>query len=355
MEIAAVLIRWYAENKRELPWRETTDPYRIWISEIILQQTRVAQGLGYFNRFMERFPDVHALAEASDDEVMKYWQGLGYYSRARNLHAAAQDIVTRFGGVFPQDYQKVLSLKGIGEYTAAAICSFAWKLPYAVVDGNVFRVLARVFGMDTPIDSVVGKKEFSVLAQELLDCRHPDLYNQAIMDFGAMQCTPKAPACLYCPLQDCCVALASGQVNQLPVRMGKTTVKPRYFNYLHIHCQGINLLAKRGAKDIWQNLYEYPLIETPQPMDWGELQQTEAYRQLMEGTGEVQLLRSLKMPGHVLSHRIIYACFHEIEVARFSEAMQRFLQVPEVRMEQYAVSRLIELYREKNNEIGLLF
>lgn len=210
MEIAAVLIRWYAENKRELPWRETTDPYRIWISEIILQQTRVAQGLGYFNRFMERFPDVHALAEASDDEVMKYWQGLGYYSRARNLHAAAQEIVTRFGGVFPQDYQKVLSLKGIGEYTAAAICSFAWKLPYAVVDGNVFRVLARVFGIDTPIDSVVGKKEFSGLHR---NCSIAGILIYIIRQLWiSVLCSVlKGTACLYCPLQDCCVAWLQGK------------------------------------------------------------------------------------------------------------------------------------------------
>lgn len=184
MEIADVLLRWYLENKRELPWRDTTDPYRIWVSEIILQQTRVAQGLDYFNRFMERFPTVEALAEAAEDEVMKYWQGLGYYSRARNLHAAAKEVMGRFGGVFPQNYRDVLSLKGIGEYTAAAVCSFAWRQPYAVVDGNVYRVLARFFGIGTPIDSTQGKKEFAALAQELLDRDRPDLYNQAIMDFG---------------------------------------------------------------------------------------------------------------------------------------------------------------------------
>ena len=244
VDIAATLIHWYAENKRELPWRETTDPYRIWISEIILQQTRVVQGLEYFNRFMLRFPDVRALAEAPGDEVMKYWQGLGYYSRARNLHAAAKEIVEKFGGEFPRNYSDVLTLKGIGEYTAA-ICSFAWKLPYAVVDGNVYRVLARIFGIDTPIDSNAGKKVFSGLAAELLDRRHPDLYNQAIMDFGAIQCTPKVPVCLYCPLRENCVALASGQVEKLPVKAGKSVVKPRYFNYLHIHCRGVNLLARR--------------------------------------------------------------------------------------------------------------
>ena len=339
------LIDWYRENGRDLPWRRTKNPYLIWISEIILQQTRVAQGYDYYQRFVTRFPDVFALAAADEDEVMKYWQGLGYYSRARNLHAAARRMAE--AGGFPVTYAGVRALKGVGEYTAAAICSFAWKLPYAVVDGNVYRVLARIFGIDTPIDSNAGKKVFSGLAAELLDRRHPDLYNQAIMDFGAIQCTPKVPVCLYCPLRENCVALASGQVEKLPVKAGKSVVKPRYFNYLHIHCRGVNLLARREAKDIWQNLYEYPLIETGQETELEVLQQTPAYLELMQEAGEIQILRSFIMPKHVLSHRIIYARFYEIEVERFSPVMQRFLQVPEEELEQYAVSRLIAMYREK--------
>ena len=347
MDIGKVLIRWYTENKRQLPWRETTDPYRIWISEIILQQTRVVQGLQYFNRFMERFPDVRALAEAEEDEVMKYWQGLGYYSRARNLHAAAKAIMSRFGGEFPRKYEDVLSLKGIGEYTAAAICSFAWKQPYAVVDGNVYRVLGRVFGIDTPIDSCEGKKEFAELAQVLLDKVCPELYNQAIMDFGAVQCTPKAPQCLYCPLRERCVAFSSGRINELPVKAGKTAVKVRYFNYLHIHCQGVTLLARRNEKDIWQNLYEYPLIETLEAVDFADLQRMAAYTTLMEGVEEIRVLRMVEMPKHVLSHRIIYARFYELEVSCFSVGMQDYLQVGRQEVEKYAVSRLIELYRER--------
>lgn len=347
MEIAEILIRWYQENKRELPWRDTTDPYRIWISEIILQQTRVVQGLEYFSRFMERFPDVRTLAGAAEDEVMKYWQGLGYYSRARNLHVAAKEIVERFQGEFPQNYQDVLSLKGIGEYTAAAVCSFAWRQPYAVVDGNVYRVLARFFGMGTPIDSTAGKKEFAELAQVLLDRRRPDLYNQAIMDFGAMQCTPKVPNCLYCPLQERCVAFASGSIARLPVKEGKTVVKSRYFNYLHIHCGETTLLSRRGAKDIWQNLYEYPLIETLQPMDFVHLQQTPEYRSLLAGAGQIQVKRMVEMPKHVLSHRIIYANFYELQVEYFSKTMKDYLQVSSDETEKYPVSRLIELYREK--------
>lgn len=208
----------------------------------------LVQGLEYFNRFMLRFPDVRALAEAPGDEMVKYWQGPGILQPCRNLHAAAKEIVEKFGGEFPRNYSDVLTLKGIGEYTAAAICSFAWKLPYAVVDGNVYRVLARIFGIDTPIDSNAGKKVFSGLAAELLDRQHPDLYNQAIMDFGAIQCTPKVPVCLYCPLRENCVALASGQVEKLPVKAGKAVVKPRYFNYLHIHCRGVNLLARSRSE-----------------------------------------------------------------------------------------------------------
>ncbi len=351
MEIAGILIDWYAEHKRELPWRETENPYCIWISEIILQQTRVAQGLDYYHRFMWRFPDVYSLAEASGDEVMKCWQGLGYYSRARNLHTAAKDIVSRFGGRFPQNYKDILSLKGIGEYTAAAICSFAWKQPYAVVDGNVYRVLSRFFGMDTPIDTVQGKKEFKLLAQELIDWKHPDLYNQAIMDFGAMQCTPQSPDCFRCPLQDGCRACAEGRVEKLPVKEGKTVIKPRFFNYLHICCGDSILLQRRELKDIWRNLYEYPLIETAEAVDFHELQKNAAYQNLLAGVGSVQVLRFVEMPRHILSHRIIYARFYKLEVSHFGPGMSGFLQVREDDLDKYAVPRLIELYSISNGEL----
>lgn len=347
MDIAEILIQWYAKHKRPLPWRETTDPYRIWISEIILQQTRVVQGIGYFNRFMERFPNVRALAEAENDEVMKYWQGLGYYSRARNLHVAAQEIMRRFGGEFPRNHAEVLSLKGIGEYTAAAICSFAWKQPYAVVDGNVYRVLARIFGIDTPVNSAAGKKEFAELAQLSIDKQRPDLYNQAIMDFGAVQCSPKLPDCPHCPLQDRCVAFLSGNVYHFPTKAKRTRVKPRYFNYFHIHAQGMHLLKRREAKDIWQNLYEYPLIETERPIGLKEVQQTDTYQRWMSGIGEICVLRTIEMPKHILSHQVIYARFCELEVSKFSKAMETYLKVPDEEMERYAVSRLIELYKER--------
>ena len=224
------LIAWYAENKRELPWRDTTDPYIIWISEIILQQTRVAQGYDYFLRFIHRFPNVTALAEAPEDEVMKCWQGLGYYSRARNLHAAAKSM----NGVFPATYEEVRALKGVGDYTAAAICSSAYGMPYAVVDGNVYRVLSRYFGIDTPVDSTEGKKLFAALADEMMDKSQPAVYNQAIMDFGAIQCTPQSPNCLFCPLVDSCSALKEGTITKLPVKQHKTKTTNRYFIYMYV-------------------------------------------------------------------------------------------------------------------------
>lgn len=252
-----ILINWYREHKRELPWRESSDPYLIWISEIILQQTRVVQGYDYFIRFIKRFPDVTSLAEADEDEVMKFWQGLGYYSRARNLHAAARSM----NGVFPKTYPEVLALKGVGEYTAAAICSFAYNMPYAVVDGNVYRVLSRYLGIETPIDSTEGKKLFASLAGEFLDKSRPAVYNQAIMDFGAIQCTPQNPACLFCPLAGSCMALSKSMVAQLPVKQHKTKTTERFLNYIYVRAGACTFINKRTGNDIWKNLFELPLID----------------------------------------------------------------------------------------------
>lgn len=219
------IIDWYKDNGRNLPWRNTKNPYKIWISEIILQQTRVAQGYDYYCRFIERFPDFQTLAEADEDEVMKYWQGLGYYSRARNLHEAARSIAEK--GTFPDTYPEVRNLKGVGDYTAAAICSFAYDMPCAVVDGNVYRVISRWMGVEEPIDTGAGKKVFAALADELLDKEQPALYNQAIMDFGALQCVPSSPSCMLCPLSDSCVALQKGLVEELPRKVHKTKVSNR--------------------------------------------------------------------------------------------------------------------------------
>lgn len=346
--IAGPLIDWYGKNKRDLPWRDTTDPYLIWISEVILQQTRVNQGLDYFNRFIARFPGVKELAAAGEDEVLKYWQGLGYYSRARNLHAAAREIVSRYGGVFPERYEEVKGLKGIGEYTAAAICSFAYRQPYAVVDGNVYRVLSRLFAIDTPIDSHAGKKSFTELASALIDPERPDLYNQAIMDFGALQCIPRSPRCTGCPLAAQCLAFGQNRVGELPVKQGRTTVLPRYFNYLHVLWGEYTWIRQRREKDIWQNLYEFPLLETDRDMEYEELEQMPEFRELFAGAGQIQMIRFPVIYKHVLSHRIIYARFYTLVPEKIPEGLSRYLKIPIKDMDSYAVSRLTQGYLEQS-------
>ena len=344
--IRKILNEWYLINKRTLPWRETKDPYKIWISEIILQQTRVNQGLDYYNRFIERFPDVKSLAEAGEDEVLKYWQGLGYYSRARNLHKAAKQIMNKYNGAFPTVYHEVLSLSGVGEYTAAAVCSLAYHQPYAVVDGNVYRVLSRLTGSSTPIDTSVGKKEFSAVAQQLLFITSPDVHNQAMMDFGALQCTPANPDCEICVLQDFCEAYKLNIVGQLPVKQGKTNVKNRSSNYFFIKNDDYTYLKKRTGKDIWQNLYEFPLIETDKEMNFQELTETESFRQLF---GETELtVQKISHPvKHILSHRIINAVFYKINISHENETIKDFEKLLLSEFNHFFFLLLTELYLEK--------
>ncbi|WP_455671966.1 A/G-specific adenine glycosylase [Phocaeicola sp.] len=338
-----VLIDWYEENKRDLPWRNTKNPYLIWISEIILQQTRVAQGYDYYQRFVQRFPDVSTLAAAGEDEVLKYWQGLGYYSRARNLHAAARAMAE--AGGFPVTYKEVLALKGVGEYTAAAICSFAYGMPYAVVDGNVYRVLSRWLGIDVPIDSTEGKKMFSEAADTLLDHDRPALHNQAIMDFGALQCTPVSPNCLFCPLADSCVARQKGLVDSLPVKQHKTKVTNRYFNYIYVRMGAhTTVINKRNANDIWKNLYELPLVETE-----SEVPEEEFYAlpQLQEMLAkEEQPVFRLVQKGikHVLSHRVIYANFYEVTLPENSQSFAKYQRISVEDLHKFAVSRLVNQF-----------
>lgn len=263
MNFSKSLIQWYLQYKRDLPWRNTVNPYFIWLSEIMLQQTRVAQGLPYFLRFTEAFPTVFDLAKADEEEVLKLWQGLGYYSRARNLHKTAQQVAFELNGEFPETYNELLKLKGIGEYTAAAIASFSYNEDVPVVDGNVYRVLARYFGIETDIASGGAKKEFTELAREVLPNSQANLFNQAIMEFGALQCVPKNPDCSVCVLNDSCVALQKKKVNLLPVKSRKVKVTKRYFNYLVFSDEANNtLIQKRDQKGIWHNLYEFPLLET---------------------------------------------------------------------------------------------
>lgn len=347
LEVSRILIIWYNVNKRDLPWRETVDPYIIWISEIILQQTRVAQGMDYFLRFTERFPDVASLAAAEEDEVLKYWQGLGYYSRARNLHAAARTIVEHLDGEFPKNYKEILSLKGIGEYTAAAIVSFVWDLPYPVVDGNVYRVLSRLFAIDTPIDSTKGKKQFAELAGLLMDTLQAGLHNQAIMEFGALQCVPQNPDCEDCPLHYKCMAYALKSVQSYPVKQHKVKTRNRYFNYFHIIHNGNTWLSRRGEKDIWEGLYEFPLIETDHSMDLIELLRTESFGRLFDDFEELDLAVELADVKHVLSHQVLYATFYSVTIKKVTKGLQSYFPVTFERIEKYPVSRLMQIYLEK--------
>ena len=341
--LTEALLDWYADNKRDLPWRGTTDPYRIWISEIILQQTRVVQGYEYFLRFIRRFPDVRTLASASEDEVLKYWQGLGYYSRARNLHAAAKSM----NGKFPESYQEVRALKGVGDYTAAAICSIAYNMPYAVVDGNVYRVLSRYCGIDVPIDSTEGKKLFAALADEMLDKSRPAAYNQAIMDFGAIQCTPQSPNCMFCPLADSCSALSKGLVMQLPVKQHRIKTSNRYFNYIYVRMGAHTLIHKRTEDDIWKNLFELPLVETEKDLSEEEFLACPQFHALF-AEGEVRMVRTLlRGVKHVLSHRVIYTNFYEVTLPDNSSSFSSYQRVAVEDLGRYAVPRLIHAFLEK--------
>ena len=339
------LIEWYELNKRDLPWRLSDNPYYIWLSEIILQQTRVDQGMPYYYSFVENYPQIEGLALASQDEVLKLWQGLGYYSRARNLHEAAKKILSDFGGVFPSEYKDVRSLKGVGNYTAAAIMSFAYNKPYAAVDGNVYRVLSRVFGVDEYIDTSAGKKVFQELADELLDQDQPGVFNQAMMDFGSLQCAPKSPNCEECPFVDSCVAYNTNRVSELPRKRGKVSVRNRYFNYLDVRVDGECLLQQRTGKDIWQNLYEFPLIETDAEVDFSELTKDNRFATLLRVENEIVVLKVEKYK-HVLSHQVIYATFYRIEASAFVNE-NSYIRVQEIDLDNYGVSRLIHKYLEK--------
>ncbi len=315
----SAILQWYAANGRDLPWRRTRDPYAIWLSEIILQQTRIAQGQAYWERFMARFPDVESLAAASEDEVLRLWEGLGYYSRGRNLLAAARQIAA--AGAFPSTLEGIRALKGVGDYTAAAIGSIAFGLPAAVVDSNVYRVLSRYYGIDTPVGSTAAKKEFTALAQSLLPADRPGDFNQAMMDFGAIQCTPASPACLTCPLAATCVALREGRVESLPVRQRAAAVQTRQLVYVYLRCQGRTAIRRRGAGDIWQGLWE-PLTE------------------LLPGV-EAKLLR--QGVRHQLTHRTLIADFYLAETQQAPALPDGYIWIQEAELDNYAKPRLFEL------------
>ncbi len=336
------LIKWYLINKRELPWRNISDPYKIWLSEVILQQTRVEQGLPYYEAFITKYPSVSKLAKASEDQVLKLWQGLGYYSRARNMLKAAQVVESVYKGKFPSDYEKVRQLPGVGDYTAAAVCSFAFNLPYAVVDGNVFRLLARYFGINTPINSAMGKKTFSILAQNLLVNKTPGLYNQAIMEFGSQVCKPHKPYCVDCVLKESCVAFRKNLINKLPVKIKKQKVRVRYFNYFLLeNSKGQVYVNRRKAGDIWEGLYEFFLLETPEEMNIKTLRKNKELRKFFDSKTLIQ--EKEEVFTHQLSHQKIIARFYRVRKAKFSKNEQ---SIPIKEINKLAWPRLIHRYLE---------
>jgi len=335
------IINWYHLNKRDLPWRNSTDPYVIWLSEIILQQTRVDQGLDYFNRFLKNYPNVNALAQSSEKDILKLWQGLGYYSRARNLHYTANYISKELKGVFPNNYVDILKLKGVGEYTASAISSFSFDLPYPVIDGNVYRVLSRIFGIGLPIDSTEGKKAFKKLAFELIDTENPAIYNQAIMEFGALQCKPKSPNCEDCPFFLECYALKNNAIDEFPKKEKKIKQRDRFFNYLVILDKDVIYLKERTEKDIWKGLFDFPLIESASPIESMEelLKEHEHFSDY-----EISLKQQSVTYKHILSHQKIHAIFWLVSCQHQSYLRDNFIEIPLKEINNYPVPKLIENY-----------
>ena len=339
MEFGQEILSWYHQHKRDLPWRETTDPYIIWLSEVILQQTRVEQGMPYFHRFVAHYPSVADFAAADEGAILKDWQGLGYYSRARNMHHTAKMVMEQYGGQFPKTYNELIKLKGIGEYTAAAIASFSNNEAKAVVDGNVFRLLSRYFGIDTPINSTQGKKTFTELANELMIPQHAGLYNQAVMEFGALHCKPKNPLCESCPLQMDCAAFKENRIYALPVKLKNLKVRERFFNYVVIRIDDAFLMNKRGPNDIWQNLYEFPLFETMVPVSPSELLSDQRF---IQHFGDHMYIKTVHKPvKHILTHQRLWAQFIEVTCSDTKNFNPDWILVKPEELEKYAQPKLI--------------
>lgn len=345
MTIADLLINWYKDNKRDLPWRNTTDPYKIWLSEIILQQTRVNQGLPYYNNFITKYPSIHELANASEEEVMKTWQGLGYYSRARNLHATAKIVSYELNGVFPTSYKDIINLKGVGHYTAAAISSFAYKQVIPVIDGNVYRVLSRLYWIETPINSTQSLKVFEPIARDCISTNQPDIYNQAIMELGALICTPKSPLCNKCPLNAKCAAFDKKETDLLPIKLKTKKSRDRFFNYLAFIHQEKTILQKRENSDIWQGLYEFPLLESTKEIN---IEQVEKYLKKEYPNLNIGTIELIKQPKHILSHQNIYSFYWVININAINrEKNLTWIDLPETK--RYPVSKNIERFLNTNS------
>lgn len=338
------LLKWHRKNERPFPWKETTDPYKIWLSEIILQQTRVEQGLPYYLKMVKFFPTVQHLAKAKEDAVLKAWQGLGYYSRARNLHSAAKYIVEELNGKFPEDFKGWLKIKGVGPYAAAAIVSFTYDLPHAVVDGNVYRVLSRYFGIDTPIDSTEGKKIFSVLANELIAKKEAGRFNQAIMDLGATVCKPSSPLCTICPVRENCVALKKNLITTLPVKGKKILLKERFFHYIIAQNENGFLMEKRKGNDIWKGLYQFPLIEAEKFISPSKFKVHPTVKNI--SAGNKILLTASEEFIYLLSHQKIHAKFFILSSAEFK--IENYEVVKKTHLKKKAVPKIIEHYLKNN-------
>lgn len=345
-EIRNKLHSWYHINKRDLPWRHTSDAYLIWLSEIMLQQTQVAQGLPYYLKFSKRFPTVQELAAAEEEEVLKLWQGLGYYSRARNLHAAAKQVIQEYGGAFPRQYDELIKLKGVGDYTASAVSSFSAGEAKACVDGNVIRVVSRLFGMDVPYDTGEGQRNIRTLALELLDKNDSHTHNQAIMEFGALQCTPKNTDCEKCPLQNKCMAFAKGKVQDLPIKSKKTKVQNLFLYYFVFLHDNSTLIKQRSDSGIWKNMYEFPLLESEKKVSKKELLLT-LTDILKEQASQISFS---EVYTHILSHRKIQATFIHVDIAGALPDIKDAQKVLFADFENYPVSRLMERFWEDFSE-----
>lgn len=347
MDFTALLLHWFNRNQRDLPWKHTVDPYKIWLSEVILQQTRVEQGYDYYLRFVKQYPEVKALAAAPIDEVLKLWQGLGYYSRARNLHHTAQFIVKELNGKFPVNYEKLLDLKGVGAYTAAAIASFAYNEAVPAIDGNGYRVLSRFFGMERPIDTAKGKKEIYALAEELLPRRESGRFNQALMDFGSLVCTPKNVQCAGCPLSAACMAFNHNKVMCLPVKSKKPAVRSRYFHYFIVSDGHYTYLHKRTASDIWKGLYEFPLIETPALVDADYITEQQDFKLLFGNYAPVILAHS-SLIKHQLTHQSLWTRFYALKLNTMPKQIgEDFRKIAITELAQHSIPRLIDAFLEK--------
>ncbi len=342
--ITSQLMNWHQhENLREMPWKEEKDPYKIWLSEVILQQTRVEQGTAYYERFIQNFPTIKDLANSKDEVVFKLWEGLGYYNRCKNLLATARFITNELDGVFPSEYEQIINLKGIGPYTGAAIASFAFNKPFAVLDGNVFRVLSRLFGIDTPIDSTIGKQQFSKLAQDVLDKENPALFNQAIMDFGATVCKPMSPHCRTCPLQSACSGFEMGIVNKLPVKEKVLKKKNRWFYYFILQYQDTFLVEKRTGKDIWENLHEFYLLESTEQLIWND-SSIHDWLQEQLGIENAIVLGISPLQKQQLTHQLIKGQFIKVEIKSMHTQLQKHQWLPMNEVVKLAFPKYINQY-----------